>query len=250
MIAQPLTQNCHSLYEKREHVCFGVSPFNSYFSDEIIQELAIWGKNNFKSMNFFLPDLHSAYTLEALGYDSKDALKKAKSQGNYLANKVLKALYSVGFNYECSEKLLIRSHHLKENQRYQELHQKVLRAYSDNDQFKYSCLEASRWVLEKRIDSRKLTLEILESAVRYYLAEIPLFIDAAGIFDKPSSLFSYHQCIPEIAELYLGRENLSAVKKQGFLILKTFSEATTANEKFTSSLVNTASEASPTHLFP
>jgi len=63
MEVKPITSNCTNLYKEKTHVCFGISPFNSYFSDQKILELASWGKKEFESMHFFVPDIPSAYTV-------------------------------------------------------------------------------------------------------------------------------------------------------------------------------------------
>jgi len=62
-----LTENCAKNFKRREHGCFGISPFNSYFSEDRIRELARWGTREFKSIHFFVPDVPSVYTLEAQG---------------------------------------------------------------------------------------------------------------------------------------------------------------------------------------
>ena len=63
MKSEALSPNCNSIYAEKEHVCFGISPFNSYFSEARIRELAIWGQSNFKAMHFFVPDVPAANTL-------------------------------------------------------------------------------------------------------------------------------------------------------------------------------------------
>lgn len=81
-----LTTNCQQSFKKREHCCFGISPFNSYFSEERIRELAKWGLREFKSMHFFIPDVPAVYTLEAQGYPREKAEWKARRQAQYLKN--------------------------------------------------------------------------------------------------------------------------------------------------------------------
>lgn len=78
MKTRPITERCQASFQTRAHVCFGISPFNSYFSDQRIQELALWGKMEFGEMHFFVPDVPSAYTLEALGYTPEKAAWKAR----------------------------------------------------------------------------------------------------------------------------------------------------------------------------
>lgn len=102
-----MTKNCQAQLEKKTHVCFGVSPFNSYFSEERIAQLAGWGKNEFDSMQFFIPDIPSIYTLEAIGYEPEKAAWKARRQSQYLINKTVKALKSNGYSANQIEDMLL-----------------------------------------------------------------------------------------------------------------------------------------------
>lgn len=96
MRATPVTPICETALNGRGHICFGISPFNSYFSESRIESLARWGSQHFRSMHFFVPDGPTVYTLEALGYDSEKAAWKARRQCQYLHNKITKALTKVG----------------------------------------------------------------------------------------------------------------------------------------------------------
>ncbi|MGP4089377.1 tRNA-dependent cyclodipeptide synthase [Streptomyces sp. KR55] len=40
MAVTPLSGRCAEVVERAEHACFGISPFNSYFSTARIRELA------------------------------------------------------------------------------------------------------------------------------------------------------------------------------------------------------------------
>lgn len=217
----PITERCRKALQTKAHVCFGMSPFNSYFTDQRIQELAIWGKKEFEAMHFFVPDVPSAYTLEALGYTSERAAWKARRQAQYLHNKINKALISTGCSVIEAEEMFLGWEKLSKNSRYLELAQQVKEQYEQDANFRKACLEASKWVLEKRIaDTENLTSGVLESAVRYLLAEIPLFLDSAAIVGAKSSIFCYHQCIPFLENLFNNRFPMSVASLQGFVVIE------------------------------
>ena len=104
---QSLTGNCARNFELREHCCFGISPFNSYFSEDRIRELARWGTREFKSIHFFIPDVPSVYTLEAQGYPREKAEWKARRQSQYLKNKIHRALISLSISDEAAQVQLV-----------------------------------------------------------------------------------------------------------------------------------------------
>ena len=201
--ASPLTNGCRKAFGKREHACFGISPFNSYFSEDRIRVLAAWGKDQFRTMHFFVPDIPSAYTLEALGYDPEKASWKARRQCQYLINKIQRALISVGFSSTQNEEILLNWPRLSQIKQYTDLLGDIQALFDSDAEFRSKCLDASRWVLEKRVaDTSALSDETLTSAARYLLTEIPLFLDTASIVGVSSSVFCYHQHVAFIEALY------------------------------------------------
>ena len=203
---------------RRTHACFGISPFNSYFTTERITELARWGLGQFRTVHFFIPDAPAAYTLEALGYPPERAAHKARRQGQYLRNKILRALTEIGVNEP--DRLILGWLELEANRRYRRLLGEAQRQFDHDSDFQAACLEASRWVLDKRLPpGTPPTTAQLRSAVRYLLTELPLFADTRGIVGVPSSVFCYHQCIPFLHRFYSGELTCKPAAGQGFAVL-------------------------------
>jgi cyclo(L-tyrosyl-L-tyrosyl) synthase len=80
------------LFLLKEHALIGISPFNSYYSEENLKKLFSWGLSTFKRINIFIPDGISIYTLQGMGYPKERAEKKTRSQDRYLKNKAIRAL--------------------------------------------------------------------------------------------------------------------------------------------------------------
>lgn len=220
MKANPYTQKCESLYERKEHVCFGVSPFNSYFSEQKLKELAQWGLKHFQKIHFFVPDAPSSYTLEALGYSPEDAQKKARKQGQYTINKIYKVLEGLGLSCNEASDCLLNWSVLSENPQYLKISKQVHSIFESDLVARKLCLEASRWVLEKRVpDPMQLTEEQLLHAVQYFLCEIPIFTHTAEVVGVESSVFCYHQCIEFLDLLYRDRLPFQVSPKQGFVLI-------------------------------
>jgi cyclo(L-tyrosyl-L-tyrosyl) synthase len=172
-------------------------------------------------MHFFIPDVPSAYTLEALGYDPEKAAWKARRQCQYLHNKTYKALRDVGFTGVSASDMVLNWGVLSSNPRYLDLYNEVKTLFESDSSFQSACLEASNWVLERRVpEGENLTPEMLRSAARYLLAEIPLFLDTAGIVGKESSVFCYHQCVQFLDELFNERLAISPSISQGFVVIE------------------------------
>lgn len=221
MESHALTGNCAKNFDRREHCCFGISPFNSYFSEDRIRELARWGMQEFRTLHFFVPDVPSVYTLEAQGYPREKAEWKARRQSQYLKNKIHRALISLSISNEAAKEMVLDWERLAANSRYRSLHDEVSQLFELDADFRAHCLEASRWVMTQKVDSEEnLTEEALLLAVRYFLSEIPLFADTAGIVNQNSSVFCYHQRVGFLERFYEKKLSYSPQANQGFLIVK------------------------------
>lgn len=212
----PITNNCQLLFERREHVVLGISPFNSYFSVDNIAVLSSWAANHFKSFSLFIPDEPSAYTLMALGYDEVKAIKKAKRQANYLRNKCLKALVSLNLSRHEAEEIILDFRHLNQNANYL-LALKFYKDKYDNDiEFRKKCRETSKWVLETQAE--QISPDMLEIAVKYLLAEMPLFFNSAHILNKKEAVFCYRNCSSFIQAVFEANESILS-HNQGYLVI-------------------------------
>jgi cyclo(L-tyrosyl-L-tyrosyl) synthase len=212
----PLTANCARLLSIASHVCFGVSPFNSYFSTARLISLARWGRRHFARMHFFVPDTAAAYTLEAMGYTPDRATWKARRQGQYLRNKICRALTEVGV--DDPSPYLLTCDVLDGNTAYRDLHARVNEVWEGDDAFQTACLNASDWVLSGRCVGGRTTPDLL-CAVRYFLAELPLFLNTPSIVDTDSSVFCYHMDVPFLRRLFDGELACRPDVRQGFIIL-------------------------------
>ena len=217
----PLTSSCEKAYSNRRHICFGISPFNSYFSEEKLYELASWGKKEFASIHFFVPDIPSVYTLQALGYPPEKAQWKARRQSQYLINKIKRALGNLGLRGPDTDEMILVWDKLISNETYLQSYRTVKNQYSEDSEFQKKCLEATRWIFEKKVeDINDLSQDSLLLAVEYLLAEIPLFVDSGGIANVESSVFCYHQSVAFLEELFQGLLPIRPSPNQGFILFE------------------------------
>lgn len=216
--AEPLSTQCTFALSTAEHACFGISPFNSYFSTERITHLVGWAASTFGSFHIFVPDVPAAYTLEALGYPPDRAENKARRQANYLRNKITRALEVARIPHPTT--LLLDWSSLRGNAHYGSLLAKAHGLFDSDENFRAACLDASHWVLDKRLptDTQITTAQLLLAA-RYFLSELPLFTDTAGIVGTGSSVFCYHQAIPFLRRLYKHELPWKPSPSQGFVVL-------------------------------
>ncbi|SDM33180.1 tRNA-dependent cyclodipeptide synthase [Allokutzneria albata] len=219
LLPTPLTEHCAAPLRSGQHVCVGVSPFNSYFSVERITDAARWAMSEFEDYHFFIPDRAAAYTLEALGYEPDRARLKARRQGQYVVNKVCRALWGLGATNP--EEHVLDGATLAENACYQRLLAYAHDLFTADEVFTAHCLDATRWVLDRRLPEGQVpTDEQLRCAVRYFLAELPLFVDTPAITGVESSVFAYHQRVKFLELLYSRELPWRPHPRQGFVLLR------------------------------
>lgn len=205
------------LLTEQVHACLGISPFNSYFTTERITELTAWALDTFTAVHLFVPDVPAAVTLQALGYTQERAAAKARRQARYLRNKICRALASLGVTGP--EAMILDWAVLSQNTRYQESLDATYEAFASDEQFAGTCVEASRWVLQGRLEPHEITATRLETAVDYLLAELPLFLDTAAIVGRPASVFCYHQSTGFLERLYARELPMKPADRQGFVVV-------------------------------
>ncbi|MFI7190039.1 tRNA-dependent cyclodipeptide synthase [Nocardia nova] len=226
--AQPLTPRCRVIADAGEHACVGISPFNSYFTTDRIAALARWALDSFGSVHFYIPDGPAAYTLEAVGYTPERAAHKARRQGRWLGNKLRRTLADLGVG--APDRLVLDSAALHTNTAYQRLHTEVSQQFAHDPEFAAACLSTSGWVLGQRLpDGASPTADQTHAAVRYLLAELPLFTDTATITGVTESVFCYHQQVPFLRALYHHRLTWKPASRQGFLVVTAADDSSSAH---------------------
>jgi len=215
-------ERCESVHQNRHHAVIGISPFNSYFSEQQIAYIFRWASNQFDSVQLYVPDEPTVYTLLALGYDEKKAAKKARRQCNYLKNKIHRALSQFDIDESQLSKLLICHSDLIHNLVFQEKYNWCCERLKVDPIFREGCLSSSRWVLSNQLKANEEpTDEMLQTAVKYFLAELPMFLWSPEILAKPSAVFCYHQCPSFLKALFNGICGDDFVhEQQGFLIIE------------------------------
>jgi len=218
IVATPLSGTCAGVLARAEHACLGISPFNSYFSVKRIKQLAEWAYERFAYVDFFVPDAPSAYTLEALGYAAEKAAWKARRQGQYVRNKIRTALDALGVAPDAGR--VWGWTELADNPAFARLHREGCRLYEDDGAFRAACREASGWVLSGRLPEGAVADERqVECAVRYFLAELPLFVDTPAIVGAEASVFCYHRPPDVLRRLYERELARHPAPGQGFAVV-------------------------------
>lgn len=227
---QPVNELSEQIFKLGEHAVIGASPFNSYFTEQNLEKLLRWSFKKFESIRVFIPDGISAFTFKALGYSEEKSIKKTKRQDCYLENKVIRAFENMGIlKKEAEQRILKVSELAANNKKYCEIYEHFLKKFENEVSFRLGCLSTSNWILANKYGDNPINDEIANVAVKYFLHELPLFLDSPGILGVNSSSFIYH-VIPEyLLDIY--NKIFLNTRRQGFLITTIMADASKSSIK-------------------
>lgn len=215
---EPFTEQSRLLWERREHVVFGVSPGNSYFQISRLTELLGWLCQEFDQVDVVIPDSALVHTYLALGYDPLRARKKARGEINALCNRVHKAWKATGGPRKADS--LHRMSELASNAIYRKKLVECGRALDSDDALRHTCTEMSQEVLAIRGHEGPCTPGQVARAMRYLMAELPFFLASSDIFGVSSSLNFYHRELPLAELIFAGESLLQPSDRQAYATIR------------------------------
>lgn len=171
------------------HALICVSPFNGYFTLNNMDKLFRWTNDHFENFNIFVMDEASKYTLIATGYSEDKAIKKTNKQDRNLHKKVNTCLMNLGFSADDSQKKIFLLSQLVKKNSFIKLYNRYLRIFQDNLAFQQDCLNASKSILEGKMDT--VTIESLRIATQYLLLELPVWFNIPDVLDIPFTVLIY-----------------------------------------------------------
>ena len=214
-----LTPRCARLHGDSAPIVLGISPFNSYFSEQLIYEIADWASVAGSDYYLYIPDGPTIFTLLAMGYEENKARRKARRQNNYLENKIYRALGRLGQTDEEIARRMLNSKRLDTDSVYQDILAQVHDLWRKDESFKQGCIDTAQWVLLSQGKQQNAwDKAALELAARYFLAELPLFLRSPEVINSRSAIFCYHQCPGFVRTLYKQGGYGLLHDQQGFVI--------------------------------
>ncbi|GAA2725198.1 tRNA-dependent cyclodipeptide synthase [Streptomyces luteosporeus] len=217
-VVEPFTPSCRAVWERRQHVVFGVSPGNSYFHVTRLTELLGWLCTEFARVDVVIPDAALEHTYAALGYDARRAAKKARAEINVLHNRVVRAWKSSGGPRAADG--LHRMSDLVSNDVYREKLAQCERALGEDGALWETCAQMSKDVLAARGYDGPFTRERIERAMGYLVAELPFFVASADVFGVASSLNFYHRALPLAEFVFCGTSSIPVSPRQGYAVIR------------------------------
>jgi cyclo(L-tyrosyl-L-tyrosyl) synthase len=217
--SEPLTDNCREIFSRGDHLLIGVSPGNSYFSEDLLTRLFHWAACSFRQIDVVIPDAAQIDTLLALGYPPPRARQKSRASAARLRNRAARAWEAAGAASRRSFRVHLLSE-LADNPHYRALLRKTEDTWSHDPGTREAFLMTSRRVLRGYLKDVQPTEEQAAQAARYMIAETPLVLDAVSVFGVDSSAGVYHQPIDFVEWLFRGHGPLRPHPRQGFVLVR------------------------------
>ncbi|MDR3031418.1 MAG: tRNA-dependent cyclodipeptide synthase, partial [Holosporales bacterium] len=215
----PATPESERIFSQKEHALIGISPFNGYYTEANLEKIFYWALNTFKNISVFIPTEISAYTLQAMEYEKEKAQKKTFRQDCLLKNKALRALEANKLSKTEAENKIVRLSDINAGEKYTKFYDKYVDLYDNDKDFRAGSLLTSKWVLETKGIFCDVEDEAVRAAVKYFLAELPLYLNTPEILNVSSSLFVYKDLpSPFLQNIY--NDNLLVSPGQGYLTVK------------------------------
>ncbi|MBD8475873.1 tRNA-dependent cyclodipeptide synthase [Pseudomonas sp. CFBP 8770] len=212
--------HCSKTLQYRDHALIGISPFNSRFSPDYVDELLSWAHREFKRVDILLPDnAHAGLLLRATGIPAEKADRKVRKELNRhtrTIKRVLEKLDGTSANTN-----IFRFSDFFDHPEYRRLRSQVETAYGECSAFRAACKDMSSQAISGRArgtasGSQNLAEphKYIDIAIPYIFAELPFYLNSPRLTLASSSTFLYHKIWPIGIALREGQFPLEIDEKQ------------------------------------
>ncbi|WP_246843277.1 tRNA-dependent cyclodipeptide synthase [Allokutzneria sp. NRRL B-24872] len=221
-IVRPYTERCADLLSTGEHALLGISSFNSYYTDERVDQLLSWAFCEFSRVNVLLPGAEASWIPSMRGADPGRAKKRARQEVARLRRRVQRTLEDLGV--DDPDAVTFTWTEVADNAHYDRLLEQAWAGYQDNEEFREACEAISTRVLQTNFGSANPDPWTRESLIGYLFAELPFLVDTPRILGVPNSVFCYHRESPLVELLSRSSFSPRISPDQGHVVVSIESE--------------------------
>jgi cyclo(L-tyrosyl-L-tyrosyl) synthase len=206
--------------EVRNYAIIGMSPGNSYFSEQNIEYLLCEVMPVFTKIIIFVPDIPAIATYEAMGYPRNRAKQKAILKGNNLKNKTLKIIRKLKIENQTS--IVSWKTEIENNEVYEKCFKNIMNAFNSNNEFFRAINSTTKQVL---LNTNKKITNIHDATLianHYLLSELAFLEFANTYYRCDICTYIYHRKWPIFEDYIQGKFDGIPKNHLAFLLINSF----------------------------
>ncbi|MEQ5055977.1 tRNA-dependent cyclodipeptide synthase [Klebsiella michiganensis] len=178
-----------------QHVVFGVSPFNTKFSSQYIEDMLNWGFENFINVDVLHPHEEARYLLMGCNNNEVKARKKSRKEFVRIERIVDSVLERNGRSLSSGR--IMKFSDFYDLACYQDLYESAKKEFNTQAEFQNICLEQSKKTILSRRKATcgegNLVTTDVHIATEYIFREIPFILSPAELMlSKMNISISYY----------------------------------------------------------
>jgi cyclo(L-tyrosyl-L-tyrosyl) synthase len=209
-------ENGYEILRDRGLAIVGMSPGNSYFKKDQIDELLKYCAERFGQVRIMIADKPMEHTYKAMGYSSAKAKRKARLNGNALQNHSQRSIDEVLGDI----KLVEWKDEINPHKSYQRELSRVEELYRENDDFRHEIREITRTVLDGKLKQGVEIESAIDEGVNYLLKELAFLSASPEMFGAERVAYVYHDRWGAYEHFVDGKFDDQKRKDLGFVLVK------------------------------
>jgi cyclo(L-tyrosyl-L-tyrosyl) synthase len=196
----------------------GMSPGNSYFKKETIEDLLTECTKNFSKIIVMIPDMPAVHTSKACGYNDMKAEREARLNVNALTNKMDEILPDIRKDYSGKIEVAKWNSQEAKSQEYEEEYENIIQLYKNNTTFRNDARNTTQSVIKNKMKPGLDLEKSVDEGVKYLLSELA-FLNAYTRINNTKIAYVYHKPWP-IYENYVNGVYGEKKSNLGFVIIE------------------------------
>ncbi|MGV8150144.1 MAG: tRNA-dependent cyclodipeptide synthase [Candidatus Woesearchaeota archaeon] len=181
----------YQIIEKKGTAIVGMSPGNSYFKKETIEELLTECTKIFSKILIMIPDKPAIHTYNALGYAKTKAERKARLSSNALINIINGVLPTIKEKYDGEIRIATWDDGVAKSEEYHKELNDLLKLYESNINFKEDVRTTTKGVIANKIKDGQDIEKSIDEGIKYLLSEFA-FVSACSKINNEEIVYVYH----------------------------------------------------------
>lgn len=194
----------------------GMSPGNSYFKKEKIDEVINYCAGRFGTVKLFIPDTLATHTYQGIGYPEDKARRKARLAANNLRNHSTRSM----LENKLENVEIIDWGKATAEAPYLQASQDIYSLYERNSRFREEAKDTTRAVVRDKCLPSVDIESAVEEAVHYLLKELAFITASPQIYNQEKIAYIYHKPWRIYEDYVAGAFGNGSRADLGFLIIR------------------------------